>query len=106
MLSVKVATGCEGPRHTRDVEFRGRESSSVTVKLDRVDRGVDGATSVASSLLLCLFVAERFALGKAESFVGFLAPVAIGTLLKTRIYAILSATAKGVGHTSMSFSLP
>lgn len=55
----------DSPHHSGTVQFRsGGEGgtrvrrSSVTVKLNRVDRGGDGSAAVASPLLLRLFVAE------------------------------------------------
>lgn len=55
--------------------------SSVTVKLNGVDRGGDGAAAVAPPLLLRLFVSEGLALGELEDVVGFLAPVPAGSPL-------------------------
>ena len=54
---------------------------SITVKLDGVDGGGDGAPSVAATLLLGLLVAEGLALGEPQDIVGLLAPVAASTHL-------------------------
>lgn len=55
--------------------------TSVTVKLDGVDGGGDGAPSVAATLLLGLLVAEGLALGEPQDIVGLLAPVAVSAHL-------------------------
>lgn len=57
-------------------------SHSFAVKFYGVHWGGDGTANVTATLLLGLFMPERFALGKFKHIVGLLAPVSVGAHLE------------------------